>query len=159
MKTDIRVRGAFRLQLEENGAVVGDSGWVKNQITNEGKLNFLVRALGGIASSSQVGYVAIGTGAAPASNATSLSGEITDASNSRKAVSASTTASSQVAFYATLASSSSHVTATNGYNISNIGLFAISNVTSGTLFAGNTFASSSWAVAARPSVPAAISTG
>jgi hypothetical protein len=48
-----------------------------------------------------------------------------------------------VQFTATFASSDSFMSATA--NISNIGLFQQSNVTTGTLFAGNTYASSSCA--------------
>lgn len=144
----LRVRGAFRLALEEGGEIIGDSGWFDNTVTNDGKLGFLVRTLGAIANSSQVSYVGVGTGTAPNATHTVLDGELTDATNTRKAVSASTVAgSTSVAFYATFASTDSHITA--AHNISNIGLFATplaaGPATQGTLFAGNTYTSSSWA--------------
>lgn len=138
MKDGIKVKGSYRLNITEDGKVVGDSGWVNNQITNLGFKNYLAATLGAVAGSSQVSYVGLGTGGAPASDATNLSGEI----QKRKAVSAASNGSTSVRFTATFGSSDSFVTDTR--NISNIGLFAAGTATtSGTLFAGNTFASSS----------------
>ncbi len=135
----IKVRGFFRLHLvDPDGTIVGDSGWRKNIVTNDGFNEYLVSALGGIAGSKQVSHVALGTGSVPASNATSLSGEV----QVRAAVTAATSSTSKtVRFTATFASSMSFVTAT--VNLSNIGLF--NSASGGTLFAGNTFASSSCA--------------
>jgi hypothetical protein len=136
IKDSLKVIGEFRLQVSEEGKIVGDSGWRKNQITNDGFNNFLAKSLGAISGSSQISHVALGTSGAPASNATSLGGEV----QKRAAVTAATSSSSKaVQFTATFSSSDSFVTATA--NISNIGLFAASSA--GTLFAGNTFASSS----------------
>ena len=139
----IVVRGSFRLQIAEDGKVVGDSGWIKNQITNEGKRNYLARLLGALASSSQVSHMGLGTGTAPAAADTTLAGEVTGtgATVRRAAVTAATSGSTAVQFTATFASSNGYVSAT--YNIANIGLFAASN--GGTVFAGNTYASSSCA--------------
>lgn len=144
----IKVRGAFRLNIVEDGEIVGDSGWFDNTVTNNGKLGFLVRTLGAIANSSQVSYVGVGTGTAPNATHNVLDGELTDTTDSRVGVSASTVAgSTSVAFYATFASSDSVITA--AHDISNIGLFATpmaaGPATQGTLFAGNTYTSSSWA--------------
>ena len=135
----IKLRGFFRVALEENDEIVGDSGWQSNVVTNEGMRNYLARLLGALAGSSQISHVALGTGAAPATDATALPGEL--AENVRKAVTAATNGSSAVQFTATFASADSFVTATR--NISNIGLFAVSTL--GTIFAGNTYASSSCA--------------
>ena len=135
MKDAIKVKGTYRLKITEGGKVVGDSGWRTNQITNLGFAKFLAGTLGGISGSSQVTHAALGTGGAPASNATSLTGEVVK----RKAITAASNGSTSARFTATFGSSDSFVT--NTQNISNIGLFATSS--SGTLFAGNTYASSS----------------
>lgn len=135
----LKVKGFFHLQIEDGptGEIVGDSGWCTNVITNEGKRNYLARLLGAIASSSQIGYAALGTGSAPATDATTLPSELGEAV--RNAVSAATSGSTAVVFTGTFASASAFVTSTR--NLSNIGLFALS--ASGTLFAGATYTSSS----------------
>lgn len=136
----IRIKGTYRLQITEEDRIVGDSGWLANQVTNEGFRNFLARSLGALSGSSQVTHVALGTGAAPASDATSLSGEV----QVRAAVTAATSTNSRaVTFTATFSSANSFVTDTR--NLSNIGLFATSAAAGGTIFAGNTYASSSCA--------------
>jgi hypothetical protein len=142
---NIGVAGRFRLQVTQrdmNGVdhVVGDSGWKKNQVTNLGIAQYLLAWLTDGSGGKQVTYMALGTGSQPASNATSLAGEITDATNSRKAVSSSTVASRTAQFTAAWASSDSFVTATA--NISNVGLFNTVTTGAGTIFAGNTYASS-----------------
>ena len=142
------VRGFFRIAIseDENGVtkVVGDSGYKENQITNQGKVNFLAQALGSISGSSYIGYAALGTSTAPASNAVTLPGELSANANLRMAVTPVTTTysgSSGVQFAFTLASGNTGATGT----INNVGLFAISNVTSGQIFAGNTYTTSALA--------------
>jgi hypothetical protein len=136
----IRVRGFYRLKIVENpdtddAIVVGDSGWYENQVTNLGFNWYLAGLLGDIAGSSQVSYVAIGTGTVPGAAATTLAGEV----ELRTAVTAATSSNSKaVRFTATFTSAQSFVTTTEP--ISNIGLFR--SLTVGTLFAGNTYASS-----------------
>lgn len=137
----VKVRGFYRVQLTEPGdefAVASDSGWLENQITNLGFLN-LVKLLAGSAGSSTVSHLALGSGGAPASNATSLEGEV----EVRAAVTAASNGSTALQLTATFASSDNFVT--NTQNISNIGCFATSTQTQGTLLAGNTYASSSCA--------------
>lgn len=134
----IKLRGLFRVALEKNGEIVGDSGFCPNQVTNLGFDQYLAQLLGAVAGSKQVGYVALGTGSAPNASHTTLDGEIM-ASTKRKAVTAATTGSKTVRFTATFASSDSFITGAS--NISNIGLFN-STQTNATLFAGNTYASS-----------------
>ncbi len=140
VKDTIKVRGFFRLHITEDGRIVGDSGWHPNQVTNLGFDQFLAQTLGGMAGSKTISHVALGTGGAPAAADTSLAGEIMS-STQRKTVSPSTIASKTVQFTAAFASSASFLTATA--NLSNIGLFNTSS--GGTLFAGNTYASSSCA--------------
>ena len=134
----MKVRGFFRINIEEDGSVVGDSGWVENTVVNLGFNQYLVMSLGSIAGSKYISHMALGTGTAPGATATTLDGEL--AENVRASVTAATSSSSKaLQLTATFASANSFVTATR--NISNVGLFNTSS--GGTIFAGNTFASSS----------------
>lgn len=139
-----KIRGFFRLQVEEGGEIVGDSGWKPNVVTNDGFRWYLAANLGGTTGSLQVSYAALGTGGIPATGDTTLSGEVTHNASSRDAVSAATSSDSKaVRFTGTFASANSHNTTT--VNISNIGLFQQSNTNTASIFAGATYASSSWA--------------
>jgi hypothetical protein len=136
----IAIHGFFRLQINDpEKGVIGDSGWCKNTVPNEGKRHYLAQLLADLAGSSQVGYAALGTGGTVATDGTSLPGEL--AEGVRDAVSAQTNGSSAIRFTGTFASADSFVTATR--DISNIGLFATDS--GGSIFAGNTYASSSCA--------------
>jgi len=139
MSEGIKITGFYRLQIsEEDGRIVGDSGWHENQVTNDGFRYYLAALLGKTTGSSQIGYVALGTGTVPGAAATTLDGEVT----SRTAVSAVTSSSSKaVRFTATFSSAGSFVGAT--VSLQNIGLFATNS--GGTLFAGNTYTTSSCA--------------
>jgi hypothetical protein len=138
MMDAIKLKGMFRVQINENGKIVGDSGWQKNQVTNLGFNQYVVSSLGSIAGSKYITHAALGSGTVPGAAATTLDGEV----EVRKAVTAATSSSSKTLnLTATFASADSFVT--NTQNISNIGLFNTSS--GGTLFAGNTYASSSCA--------------
>lgn len=139
-KDSMNVKGSFRLNImDEDGTIAGDSGWISNQITNEGFRDF-VRLIGAISGSSAVTHAAIGTGTVPGAAATTLDGE----QSVRAALTAVTSSTSKaILFTATFASAVSFVTATK--NVANIGLFPIVTAATGTLVAGNTFASSSCA--------------
>lgn len=140
MKTNdnMKVRGSYRLQLTEDGKVLGDTGWIDNQIVNLGFNQYLVSTLGAIAGSKQISQMALGTGGAPAAADTSLAGEV----EKRSAITAATSSTSKtVRFTATFNSSDSFVT--NTQNLSNVAL--VNTSSGGTIFAGNTFASSSCA--------------
>lgn len=168
MQEGLKVQGRFRIALVEDSfcigcdepntdmvcpacggtetytKIVGDSGWHSNLVTNLGFNEYLVKNLADGLTGIDVTHVALGTGAAPAAGDTTLSGEITHASNSRTSVTAASSSTSKtVRFTATFSSATSHNTAT--VNISNVGLFQQSNTNTATIFAGNTFASSSWA--------------
>lgn len=133
----VRVRGFFRVQIEDGEfGIVGDSGWQENQITNLGVLN-IVNQLGTSLTGSKHSHLGLGTGGAPASNATSLTGEVT----SRAALTAASSGSTALQMTATFASSDSFVGTTQ--NIDVIGVFG--SVSAGTLLGGQTFASSSCA--------------
>lgn len=74
----IKVRGFGRLQLvnKKTGKIEGDSGWRQNAITESGFDDFIVGAMGGIAASSQITHLQLGTQTTAAnSTQTSLSGE------------------------------------------------------------------------------------
>jgi hypothetical protein len=147
-KTGLQVKGVFRLQITEKdektgkNKIVGDTGWRKNQVTNVGIDAYLVDAI--INNSPiNVSHMALGTGSAPASNATSQDGEINHNANGRQSVTTSVISSRTAQFTGQFASANSFVTASA--NISNIGLWNTSTTEGGTLFAGNTFASSALA--------------
>lgn len=134
----MKVKGTYRLQITEDGKVVGDSGWNENQIVNLGFNDYLVKSLGSISGSKYITHMALGSGTAPGATATSLNGEV----EVRASVTAASSSSSKtLRLTATFSSSDSFVT--NTQNLSNVGLFNTSS--GGTLFAGNTYASSSCA--------------
>lgn len=144
-KDAMKIQGMFRVQITEDGkGIVGDSGWKKNQVTNDGITQYLVNwMIGNTGSGKSVTHMALGTGTAPASNGTSLAGEITHTSNARKAVSTSVVASRTGQFTAAFASSDSFVSTT--VTLQNIGLFNTATTNVGTIFAGNTYTTSSCA--------------
>ncbi len=134
-----KIQGFSRVKITKAGKVIGDSGFIgPNQITNVGFLNYLCHLLGNSAGSRQVAFIALGTGGTTASNATGLPGEIMS-STQRKAPTYANVGSTTAQFTATYASSDSFLSA--AANLSNIGLFNSSAENS--IFAGNTFASSS----------------
>lgn len=148
LKDKGKIRGMFRLQIEEDGAIVGDSGWHENLITNAGFLN-IVNQMGTSLTGSKLSHAALGTGGAPAATDTTQSGEVsTNGSGSvvRAALTAATSSSSKtLRNTATFASSASFISA--AANISNVGLWQTSGpiTSSGTLCQGNTYASSALA--------------
>lgn len=140
-----KLKGMFRLQIEEDGNIVGDSGWHENLITNLG-FNNMVNQLGTSLTGSKISHAALGTGGAPVATDTTQAGEVsTNGSGSvvRAALTAATSSTSKtLRNTATFSSANSFVTASA--NISNIGLWQTSGPTtaSGTLMAGNTYTSS-----------------
>lgn len=137
-KDGIKIKGSYRLQISEGDKIVGDSGWLENQVVNLGFNDYLCQLLGGMAGSKQVTHLALGTGGAPATDDTSLAGEV----DARAALTAATSnTSKKLRCTATFNSSDNFVTDTQ--NLSNIGL--VNTSAAGTIFAGNTYASSSCA--------------
>lgn len=141
MKSEIKLEGFSRVQIvDKDGTVAGDSGWCgPNQITNLGKLLYLCDRLGSSNTAKYVSYCALGTGGAPASNATTLPGEVSS-STERKSPTYASVSSRTAQFTVTFSSTDSFLGGSS--NLSNVGLFAATN-TNDTLFAGNTYASSS----------------
>lgn len=137
-KDGLKIIGRFRLQITEDGKVMGDSGWKQNQITNLGFNQYLVMSLGSIAGSKYITHMLLGSGGAPAAADTSLAGEVVKRTT---VTAASSSGSKTLRLTATFSSSDSFVT--NTQNLSNIGLANTSS--GGTIFAGNTYTSSSCA--------------
>ncbi len=145
MSQKFSFQGFARVHLKENGELIGDSGWVKNVVTDYGLDEGLGSLLIADAGSKLVSHAAIGTGGAPATNASVLAGEIEDDAGSRDAVSKATVTTNNgvgvtARYFGTFASSESKLTKT--WNISNIGLFALSNITGGTPLSGVAYTSS-----------------
>jgi len=140
-KDTMKVKGFFRVQITEDGkGIMGDSGWKENQVTNLGIQDYIVDWLVGDTNNGKsITHLALGSGSQPASNGTSLEGEVVK----RQAVTTSIVSSRTAQFTAQFASANSFVT--NTQNISNVGLFNTSTQGAGTIFAGNTYASSSCA--------------
>lgn len=135
----VKMRGFYRIQQELDGRVIGDSGWQENQVTNLGINQYIVNwVLGDTTNGKSVTHMAIGTGAAPASNDTTLSGQV--ANGLRASVSTSVVSSRTAQFTAAFNSSDSFLTASA--NISNVGLVNTSTTSAGTFLAGAAFTSS-----------------
>lgn len=137
----VKPRGFFRLQINDAGKIVGDTGWKENTVTNDGFDLYLVRSLGSISGSRYISHAALGTGTAPGATGTSLDGELTDVAGCRCAVTPTTVASKTLQCAFTLASS----VITASKPISNVGLFYTSTTSAGSIFAGNTYTSSALA--------------
>lgn len=144
VKDSVKVKGSFRLQIDEQGKIVGDSGWVRNTVVNDGFNDYICRLMANVANSKRVSHAALGTGTAPGATATTLNGEITHAAGSRAAVTAATSSNSKkVRYTATFDSANSFITAQ--VTIQNIGLFQQSNTNTATILAGNTYTTSALA--------------
>jgi hypothetical protein len=135
------VKGFFRLNIIDHkdgkSEVVGDSGWCQNQITNAGYSNFIIGPMVADAASSIATAAALGTGSAPASDATGLAGELVSA-NARFSLAKVVTGTKSAQWTGSLNSNVYQATAA----IANVGLFATNAITAGTICAGNTFATS-----------------
>jgi hypothetical protein len=133
------LKGFYRLQLGEvidgKQEIVGDSGWRENEVTNLGFANYVCNLIGALGGSKQVGMIMIGTGTEPGVAHTALDGE-----TMRQTCGNALVASKTMRATAAIASGD-HPGGTP--DISNIGLIE-NTVSDGTLFAGNTFASSTW---------------
>lgn len=151
MKTgsDVVLTGMFRIKIGEEGPdgktkIVGDSGWVKNTVTNYGFREMIIYGFATQSNSFiQPTHLAIGSvsatdhSATVASDATQLLTEIS-ASTRRQAITTSVINSHTFQALATWASGSSP----DGI-VGQIGLFGSSGA-GGTLQAGQSFAGSSW---------------
>lgn len=139
VRDGLTIKGFFRVQIEgPGGEIAGDSGWIENQVTNDGFKLFLADNIGASAGSKQITHAALGTGTAPAAGANTLPGEISGSSR-RNAPTYANVSSKTAQFTGTFASSDSFLAAASTLN--NIGLFG--NSSGNSIFAGNTYATSS----------------
>ena len=142
--SDINVKGMFRVKLGvgagDDAIVVGDSGWCRNTVTNDGLDNYIAGACGAVSGSKQVSHMALGT-QTNAINATQseLSGPMNE--ESRKSVTPTTIITGT--FRATASWSSTNHTATS--DLGAVSLYNTSTTNIGSMVAGQTFASSNWA--------------
>lgn len=151
------IKGFSRVQLEESGKIVGDSGWTgPNTITNSGFIYYLQRYLAGSTGTANVAYpkyCILGSGGLPNVTDISLPGEVwnTNWNYLRQLVAYSSSGSKTANLYVTFYGSSFVHTNSNSLPIviQNIGLYGQSvntDVEVGTeLFCGNTYTTSSWA--------------
>jgi len=131
----LKIKGFARVQIVKDGKVVGDSGFVKNQVVNLGFQDYIVGAIGAVAGSKQVSHMAIGTGTAPGAADTSLAGE----TGARVTTSNSAVASKTLQTTAQFAGTDMASTCT----IQNVAL--VNTSSGGTILCGTTYATSQWA--------------
>jgi len=144
----IGLAGFYRLNITQDGRIVGDSGWRHNLFVSAGLDNGLAQVLLGGGGSSRVGFAALGTGAAPGTAATYLPGELVQTVNARKAVSTATATSSSAAavtarYYGVFASSVSFIL--SSASIQNIGLYNASGTGGSNLISGASYGTSALA--------------
>ncbi|MDX9780783.1 MAG: hypothetical protein RBT66_07075 [bacterium] len=128
----VRIKGFLHGQIVDKatGKVVADSGVMQNQITNYGLRFCLLAAAAGGTGSVQVAGARLGSGSAPASDATVLPGSHSDYYST---VGLAVNGSTQARYTQTYDGTLGEVT------LANAGLLAASG---GSLIAGNTMASS-----------------
>jgi len=136
MRNTIKVKGFFRAQIvDKAGKIVGDSGWKKNQITDNGWNSCIVLGPLGGAGSYPAAYGALGTGtAAVASNATAIVGMLNSTSDAYIALATSIVSSKTARF------TFQYDGSLGSGNVAQEGLF--SGQTTGGMIAANTFNSS-----------------
>lgn len=139
MKQPFGLRGFLRVKMGEDGPdgkpkIVGDSGWVENQITNLGWEKYIMSSIGSVAGSLYVKRCALGTGGIPASDATACPGETRRSTNIGVATSGSFT----------LQFTTNFVSGTAGGNI-DVCCLVNDTASAGTIMCGTSFSSSTWA--------------
>jgi hypothetical protein len=139
MKQPFGLRGFLRVKLgedDENGnpVVVGDSGWVENQITNLGWEKFILSSIGSVTDSLYVKRCVLGVGGIPASNATACPSETRRSTNIGVATSGSFT----------LQFTTNFVSGTAGGDI-DVCCLVNDTASDGTIMCGTSFTSSAWA--------------
>lgn len=141
--SEVRIRGFSRVQLGEvqpDGPprIVGDSGWLHNTITNDGRNNYLAARVGSLTQGKNPQNLQLAT-QSTAVDATqeTLVGE----TRVRKILTASTIATGTLRMTASWSSTDNTAAIT-------IGSIAVYNVSSGgTMGSGQTFTTSQWASA------------
>lgn len=136
----LRLHNFSHVQIvDPDGTIVGDSGWTgPNAVVNLGFNQYLVMSLGSIAGSKYLTHMGLGTGTQPGAADTTLQNEV----GTRTAITAASSSGSKTLRCTATFAAGWHSSA-SAHNISNIGLW--NSVSTGTIFAGNTYASSSCA--------------
>lgn len=138
--SEINVRGFGRTQIGErqpDGSVrvVGDSGWFRNTITNDGRNSYIAATVGAVAGSKNPTHLQLATqSTAVDATQTSLTGE----TRVRKALTASTLATGTLRMTGSWSSADN----TAAVTIGSIGVYNTSS--GGTLGSGQTFTTSQW---------------
>ena len=137
----VRVRGFCRVQAgvrdkkTKRLRIVGDSGWIKNTITNNGRDQYIAATVGAVAGSKVVSHLQLATqSTAVDATQTALVGE----TRVRKALTASTLATGTLRMTASWSSSDN----TAAVTIGSIGVH--NHLTTGTMGSGQTFTTSQW---------------
>ena len=147
---EIPVHGRFRIQIGERvdrfgnknprgrgKRVVGDTGWVHNTITNEGKNFYLAAKVGSVTGSKTPTHFQVATqSTAVDATQTALVGE----TRIRKSLLASTLATGTLRMTASWSSTDN----TAAITIGSIGVYETSTFGGGTLGAGQTYTTSQW---------------
>ena len=133
--------GFARINIMENGKLVGDSGWNHNVVTDFGIDEGLAqRILGG---SVYGAYAALGTGGDTATNTSNLPNVILHTQNrdscSTSAVTNASAAAVTARWYGTIVSSDYFTASTT---IGNIGIFNSASTNAGSILCGATYTSS-----------------
>jgi hypothetical protein len=137
-KEAIQVRGFARFQMvdAETGKPLGrPSKWYKNTVVNLGFAYYVCGSIGAMSNSTQVTYMAIGTGTAPAATDTSLQGEVGARATTTNSVQSSKTLQTTTQF------AGSTLTAFP-VTIQNVAL--VNTSSGGTILSGTTYATSQW---------------
>jgi hypothetical protein len=134
----VGMHGMFRINIVEDGEVVGDSGYKHNLITSMGITEYMTYVFASSAGSQVINLAALGSASLVASNATILPGSL--ATTLHKTVSktyitrAASTDGDTARYLATW------VSGTSTALISNVGLYGVAT---DHIFCGGTYASSS----------------
>jgi len=139
---EIRVRGFARLQIHERrpdgtSKIVGDSGWIKNTVTNGGRDKFIAAKVGDVTGSKLVSFMQLATQSTAVDATQTI---LVGATRTRKAINRATAATGTLRMTASWASGDNPTAITIG----SIGLYDISETNSSELAAGQTFTTSQW---------------
>ena len=139
----VHIRGFARIQMGERDAhghlrIVGDSGWTKNTVTNDGRNSYIAAQVGNVSGSKLVSHLQLATqSTAVDATSTALVGE----TRVRKALTASTLATGTLRMTASWSSTDNAAAITIG----SIAVYNTSTAGAGTMGSGQSFTTSQWA--------------
>ena len=144
-KQNFGLQAFAKVEIKENGKLIGDSGWTKNVITDYGLNEGFIHVLLGSAGSAPATAAALGSGGAPSTNDTTLPSILEDETNSRDALTQSIISTNDAAgvtarWYGTFLSSESQFSTSHA--IDNIGLYASTATDAGSLLCGAAYTQS-----------------